>query len=82
MTREEAKSRLEWICKNHKCLSLESKHCYEALNKAIEALENQKTGNWIEYKTDKLNFLCSKCHFFSNKNYKYCPNCGAKMKGE
>lgn len=47
-----------------------------------EALEKQNTGNWIEYKTDKLNFICSKCHFFSNKNYKYCPDCGAKMKGE
>ena len=41
MTDNEAKSRLEWIYKNHKCLSLESKHCYEAIKMGVEALENQ-----------------------------------------
>ena len=66
----------------------------EALNKGIEALENQKTGHWID--TDEWRETvdgfeqwgyfrkCSRCgyvfKFLEIDNY--CPNCGAKMEGE
>jgi len=52
--------------------------------------ENDK-GEWIE---DRTEIVCSKCHarysdeiIFMNRNMegeplKYCPNCGADMRGE
>lgn len=58
----------------------------KALDKAIETLENQKTGHWIDYAEltgeweGTKKYACDKCGekvgvFKSN----YCPNCGAKM---
>ena len=62
----------------------------KALDKGIEALENQKTGHWIIYRLVPNGYdhiKCSVCgQFWSvsehNKVFKYCFNCGAKMKGE
>ena len=68
----------------------------EALEKAIEALKNQKTGHWIELNVNKdgtHNIYCSNCNkcqkFKGHANsynvrtkLKYCFNCGAKMEGE
>lgn len=52
------------------------------INIIREALENQKTGHWIE--TDMDIYECSECHIglalLEKENY--CPHCGAKMKGE
>lgn len=59
----------------------------EALNMAIKALEQEpKTGHWI---CDRANVRCSHCgrgykDFYgkaSIASYKYCPNCGADMRG-
>lgn len=66
-----------------------TKRCIEdALNKAIDALEKQKTGKWIQKwgvvdeKTGKICWRdsCSNCGNFGHKDMNYCPNCGAKMK--
>ena len=63
----------------------------KALDKAIEALEKQKVGHWIrlieEYPDCDFEFKgCSVCrtHYpnFTVKQFRYCPNCGAKMEGE
>ena len=58
----------------------------KAIDKGIEALENQKTGHWI-YNADDAFHYCSECnnseYFVLNAHY--CSNCGAKMeelKGE
>ena len=56
----------------------------------------QKTGHWIEvakYSDGKHEIECSECesHIFDRghansyvvkEKYKYCPRCGAKMKGD
>ena len=66
----------------------------KALDKGIEALENQKTGHWINRHNIYANKtfdtkVCSECQYeysydaetgISNANF--CPNCGAKMEGE
>ena len=46
---------------------------------AIEALSEQPHGRWIEAKMDYGE--CSECGFFGLIT-DYCPNCGARMKGD
>ena len=72
---------------------------YEAFynkNSSSEALENQKTGHWIELNVNKdgtHNIYCSNCNkcqkfkghansYNARTKLKYCFNCGAKMEGE
>ena len=62
----------------------------EAIGIAVKTLENQKTGHWIIHKLEPNGYdhiKCSVCgQFWSisdhNKIFKYCFNCGAKMRGE
>ena len=66
----------------------------EPLEMAIEALENQKTGHWIKYgcpRCGEQHYKCTSCGYYINfgqwgefytKEFKYCPNCCAKMEGE
>ena len=43
----------------------------------------QKRGEWKQAYNNYPRYVCTACnHLFNNKEYKYCPNCGAKMKGE
>ena len=70
---------------------------YEALDMAIEALEQPhgRFGEWIDdepdiddwsYKKGNLPRHCSVCGHragkFKYKTYKFCPWCGADMRGE
>ena len=57
----------------------------DSIDMAIEALEKQKTGHWIVHPEGiYAHLVCDKC--LSSAPYdcrtNYCPNCGAKMKGE
>ncbi|MBQ6342842.1 MAG: hypothetical protein IJI41_06945 [Anaerolineaceae bacterium] len=55
-----------------------------AFDMAIEALKQpkRKKGKWIDTRVYCGEFLCSNCHETNINNfYKYCPNCGAEMKG-
>ena len=85
MTKEEAIKRLESIV-----IRDALQEDYDALDMAIEALEEQKTGHWIIERISEIggdkwstNPKCSICGgepYYSNSiyNYKYCPYCGAK----
>jgi len=81
MDREEAINILHGIRADN--LNLDdayTKDKYEALNMAIEALENQKTGHWIkEWHIDRFEYVCSECDCGEEFQTHYCPNCGAKM---
>lgn len=57
----------------------------------IRFLEAQfpKEGEWIEHKNADIvngclvpNYECSACHDWNDNKKDYCPNCGARMKGE
>lgn len=43
----------------------------------------QSEGAWRKVSEKYPRYVCTACnHFYINNAYKYCPNCGAKMKGE
>lgn len=65
---------------------------YKMFERVIGSLPSaQKTGHWIPWKayygkdrkswSDELK--CSECGYkWGDKEYKFCPNCGARMVGE
>ena len=65
----------------------------EAIDMAIEALQNKPQGEWKPVtemfdaldgiKTYITGMRCSKCsHMFDFRDYNFCPNCGADMRGD
>lgn len=91
MTNEEAISVLSanvmFAC-DRALFDIATKRCVEdALDKAIDALEKQKTGKWIQEwgvvdeKTGKVCWKdsCSECGNFGHKDMNYYPHCGSRM---
>lgn len=59
------------------------------LDMAIEALSAERTGEWVEVTNGRGGHECSECHSYAPSYASgdehlsdYCPNCGAKMRGE
>ena len=43
----------------------------------------QSEGEWIKKYDKAPRYVCTVCnHLYNNREYKYCPHCGAWMKGE
>lgn len=64
-------------------------HYAEAIDMAIEALQTEpvKHGEWIDHGTTCQRYECSVCGdqhdwLILPNNINFCPNCGAKMKGQ
>lgn len=84
MTKEEALRILDWIPTKGDEV--------DALEMAIEALQEQKVGKWIEKDgfDGDVYYDCSVCGESWttiegtpwDNDMNYCPHCGAKMKGE
>ena len=51
----------------------------KACDTAIKALEQQKTGKWIDMSEGFSPYECSECRAVEFKKSNYCPTCGAKM---
>ena len=85
MTNEEAIKRLERFKKQALNEFIGEPEDYPALDMAIEALEGQKTGKWIDWLGTGNEWECSECRCSIESHggiaYNYCPICGAKMKG-
>lgn len=55
----------------------------KAVIQRLGELEDRAEGEWKEVSKKYPRYVCTACnHLYNNKGYKYCPNCGAKMKGE
>lgn len=53
---------------------------YHAVKYGKPYLEKEpKKGEWI---ADIDGYTCSECEFFNANDDKFCPNCGADMRGE
>lgn len=92
MTIDEAKEILEEIKLNDDCLTQYIAGFDEALDMAIKALEQEpQVGHWIKYgipRCGEQHYKCTSCGYYINfgqwgkvytKQFKYCPNCRAKM---
>ena len=66
----------------------ETIECYEA-RKAIRALPSadRPQGEWMHDDSSPIAYRCTACNtlqhwsVIQNGRYRYCPNCGARMKG-
>ena len=56
--------------------------CSKKLKNLPSVQSKQKTGHWVCLDDDELAYGCSACRSVSLFESKYCPNCGAYMKGE
>jgi rubrerythrin len=61
---------------------------YESLDEYIADMlyaagyRKQSEGEWKKVYDKAPRYVCMTCnHLYNNKGYKYCPNCGVKMKG-
>lgn len=44
--------------------------------------QTERTGGWVSHELwDMPWFTCSECNYHGRSDFKFCPNCGAKMKG-
>lgn len=92
MTNEEAKELLDNLIG---MVSDNQESDYDtALKIGIKALDQEpKTGHWIKYghpRCGEQHYKCTSCGYYINfgqwgefysKEFKYCPNCGCRMKG-
>jgi rRNA maturation endonuclease Nob1 len=55
----------------------------KAVIQKLGELEDRAEGEWKKVSDKYPRYVCTACnHLYNNKGYKYCPNCGARMKGE
>lgn len=61
---------------------------FDDLNEAVYKIfsianyHKQSEGEWKKVYDKAPRYVCTACnHLYNNKEYKYCPNCGSKMKG-
>lgn len=82
-----ASPKFEIDCPDSPCPYLNNKSVYCDTCIVLNALydkgyRKQSEGEWVKKYEKAPRYVCTSCnHLFNNKDYKFCPNCGAKMKG-
>ena len=77
MTKEEALSKVKGLLTD--LFPIEE---YDKVEEIVKALEQPKTGHWIEEFNElegEVRFTCSRCGKYQLFGTDYCYNCGAKM---
>ena len=76
--------RLSELRSQYSCFDENERDAYHTLSEAIEALQVQKTGKWIESE-QRDRTICSVCGYWQDLKAKFlfsfCPNCGSLMRG-
>ena len=84
MTNKEAIEQLKWVRKRI-CDITYSPESFEAINLAIQALEERPKGKWEYIGQSEVTGLkivkCTNCHKRQYGSMDYCGNCGADMRG-
>lgn len=53
------------------------------ITNALKGYRKERQGEWEKVSEKYPRYVCTFCnHLYNNKGYQYCPNCGARMKGE
>lgn len=89
MSREQIEEMAVDLCLIDRCKHLPQEECHKTTcaHCEAEALYNagyrkQSEGEWKKLYDKAPRYVCTICnHLFNNKEYKYCPNCGARMSG-
>lgn len=82
MTNKEAKEKIFYQWQDFLEHNIDYAGISEAYKMAISALEQEpKTGHWIDTDEGFSPCECSECKSVEFKRSKYCPNCGADMRG-
>jgi len=53
--------------------------CEDAIKALPSVQSERKTGRWIRSDNKLVPYYCSSCTGRFNYEWKFCPNCGAKM---
>ena len=55
---------------------------FTAIKMQAKGYRKQSDGRWEKVSDKSPRYRCTICnHLYNNREYKYCPFCGAKMKG-
>lgn len=56
---------------------------YNELEQLAVLYPERPKGKWVRHELwDMPWYTCSKCNFHGRNDYKFCPNCGADMRGD
>ena len=81
---EMAKATIKHCKIDNQCGSCHWSTCNECMSEFLynAGYRKQKDGEWKPAYNNYPRYVCTNCnHLFNNKTFKFCPNCGAKMKG-
>ena len=59
---------------------ISERQAVHAIEKLPSAQPERKKGKWIPYLPEGLRYKCSECESKYDTPWRFCPNCGARMR--